>query len=56
LFEAEHGGLTRGADRLNDPAASGGSCVRLPKKGGSIAMEIRRRERGGCHAAQDFRL
>jgi beta-lactamase superfamily II metal-dependent hydrolase len=40
LFEAEHGGLTRGADRLNDPTASGGSCVRLPTKGGSIAWEV----------------
>jgi competence protein ComEC len=40
LFEAEHGALTRGADRVDDPTASGGRCVRLPAKSGSIAWEV----------------
>jgi hypothetical protein len=40
LFEAERGELTRGADCLNDPTASDGRCVRLPKGGGSIAWEV----------------
>jgi hypothetical protein len=40
LFEAEHGALTRGADRVDDLTASGGRCVRLPAKSGSIAWEV----------------
>lgn len=40
FFEAENGGLARGAERVNDPKASGGSCVRLPKEGGSIVWDV----------------
>ena len=46
LFEAETAVLARGADRVNDPTASGGSCVRLPKKGGNIAWEVEVSEAG----------
>ena len=31
---------------MNDPTASGGSCVRLPKKGGNIAWEVEVSEAG----------
>lgn len=40
LFEAEDGVLTRGAQPATDSKASGGSYVRLPEKGGSIAWEV----------------
>jgi beta-lactamase superfamily II metal-dependent hydrolase len=40
LFEAENGVLSRGADRLNDPTASGGGCVHLPEMGGNIAWVV----------------